>query len=54
MPALAALDAAGWLTPDALCVVETDGRERFEPPSGFATLEERQYGRARLLFLRKE
>jgi 16S rRNA (guanine966-N2)-methyltransferase len=53
-PALAALDAAGWLAPDALCVVETDGREAFEIPPGFAALEARTYGRARLDFLRKE
>lgn len=53
-PALAALDAAGWLAPDALCVVETDGREAFEIPAGFAALEARTYGRARLVFLRKE
>lgn len=52
-PALAALDAAGWLAPQALCIVEVGGREDCAPP-GFAALDERRYGRAKLIFLRKE
>jgi 16S rRNA (guanine966-N2)-methyltransferase len=52
-PALAALDAAGWLAPDALCIVEIERREAFAPPADFVALEERNYGRARLVFLRK-
>jgi 16S rRNA (guanine966-N2)-methyltransferase len=50
-PALTALAAAGWIAPDALCIVETDRRGTFSPPAGFAVREERQYGRARLIFL---
>jgi len=53
-PALAALAAQGWFAPAALVVVELDGREPFTPPAGFAALEERRYGRARLVFLRRQ
>jgi 16S rRNA (guanine966-N2)-methyltransferase len=53
IPALAALDAAGWLAPDALCIVESERREPLAAPPGFTLLEERGYGRARLDFLRK-
>lgn len=52
--ALAALAAAGWLEPGALCVVEVAAKERIEPPPGFASLDERRYGAARLAFLRYE
>ncbi len=50
--ALQALAAAGWLKPGALAVVELDRRESFPLPAGFALLDERHYGRTRLLFLR--
>jgi 16S rRNA (guanine966-N2)-methyltransferase len=52
--ALTALDAAGWLTPDALAVVELAARERLAPPAGFSLLDERVYGAGRLVFLRRE
>jgi 16S rRNA (guanine966-N2)-methyltransferase len=48
-----ALDAAGWLAPAALAVAETAARERVPPPAGFALLDERVYGAARLTFFRK-
>jgi 16S rRNA (guanine966-N2)-methyltransferase len=51
-PALAALQAAGWLAPGALAAVELMAKEPFTPPDGFETLEERKYGKARLVFLR--
>jgi 16S rRNA (guanine966-N2)-methyltransferase len=51
--ALAALEQAGWLAPDALCIVEIERREKCEAPAGFTALDERSYGRARLVFLRK-
>ena len=51
--ALTALDAAGWLTPNALAVVELAAREELTPPAGFFLLDERVYGAARLLFLRR-
>ena len=52
-PALAALAAAGWLEDGALCVVEMAARERIEPPPGFASLDERRYGAARIMLLRR-
>jgi 16S rRNA (guanine966-N2)-methyltransferase len=52
-PALVALDAAGWLRPEGLAVVETAARERTPPPTGFTLLDERVYGAARLTFFRK-
>ncbi len=52
-PALAALDAAGWLAEDALAVVEIAAREEFAPPGGFALVDERVYGAARLVLLRR-
>ncbi len=51
-PALAALEAAGWLAPGALAVVELMAKEPFAPPEGFEALDERKYGKARLVFLR--
>ncbi len=51
--ALTALDAAGWLTPETLAVVELAAREELTPPAGFVVLDERIYGAARLLFLRR-
>ena len=52
--ALTALDAAGWFTPDALAVVELAAREHLAPPTGFNLVDERVYGAARLLFLRRQ
>ncbi len=51
-PALAALQRAGWLAPGALATVELMATEPFTPPEGFETLDERKYGKARLVFLR--
>ncbi len=51
-PALAALEAAGWLAPGALGVVELMAKEPFALPEGFEALDERKYGKARLVFLR--
>lgn len=52
-PALTALTARGWLSDDALCVVEVAAREDFTPPDNFAIQEERHYGAARLVFLKR-
>ena len=54
VPALGALAAAGWLTPDALVVIEVAAREELPAPAGFTVLDERVYGAARLVFLRRE
>ena len=40
--------------PEALAVVEIAAREEFSPPAGFAQIDERVYGAARLVFLRYE
>jgi 16S rRNA (guanine966-N2)-methyltransferase len=53
-PALAALGAAGWLAPRSLAVVEIAAREELTLPAGFILLDERIYGAARLVFLRRE
>jgi 16S rRNA (guanine966-N2)-methyltransferase len=52
--ALPALAAAGWLAAEALAVVELAAAEEWAPLSGFAPLDERVYGAARLVFLRHE
>ncbi|MBV9829403.1 MAG: 16S rRNA (guanine(966)-N(2))-methyltransferase RsmD [Alphaproteobacteria bacterium] len=51
VPALPALAAAGWLTPDALVVVEVAAREELPLIAGFTVLDQRVYGAARLVFL---
>ena len=51
-PALRALGAAGWVSPRALVAVELLAREAFAPPVGFEPLDERKYGKARIVFLR--
>jgi len=53
-PALEALDRAGWFAPGALAIVELGAREEFVPPAGFTHLDERVYGAARLVFLRRD
>ena len=51
--ALSALTAAGWLAPDALCVVETAAKAPGPAaPDGFEVLDSRSYGTSRLAFLR--
>lgn len=50
--ALTALARAGWIAPDALCVVELAAKEPFTPPEGAELLDERRYGAARVVFLR--
>jgi len=52
IPALTALAAAHWLTPDAIAAVEIGAREPFALPRGFAAVDERVYGASRLIFLR--
>jgi 16S rRNA (guanine966-N2)-methyltransferase len=52
--ALGAIAAAGWLAADALAVVEVGAHEELAPPAGFALLDGRVYGAARLVFLRRE
>ncbi len=51
---LSALARGGWLIPRTICVVELDAREDLLAPDGFSLLDERRYGRAKLVFLRYE
>jgi 16S rRNA (guanine966-N2)-methyltransferase len=50
-PALAALCQAGWIATGALCVVELSRGEAFDPPHGFTAVDDRRYGRARVVIL---
>jgi 16S rRNA (guanine966-N2)-methyltransferase len=52
-PALQALDAAGWFAGEALAIVEVAAREELSPPAGFTLVDERVYGTAHLVFLRR-
>lgn len=51
-PALAALAAAGWIAPGAVCAVEVARDGEFVPPAEFMVLDERQTGAARIWLLR--
>ncbi|RMD64256.1 MAG: 16S rRNA (guanine(966)-N(2))-methyltransferase RsmD [Alphaproteobacteria bacterium] len=50
-PALRALRAAGWIAPGAIVTVELMAREPFAAPEGFSVVDERKYGKARVVFL---
>jgi 16S rRNA (guanine966-N2)-methyltransferase len=47
--ALAACAAGGWLTNDALVVIEEAGGDALKLPEGFALIETRDYGEAQLV-----
>lgn len=51
-PALVALRAVGWIGPDSLIALELMKAEDFAAPEGFGVLDERVYGKARLVFLK--
>lgn len=51
-PAIDALRATGWIGGGSLVVVELLAGETFEPPAGISIIDERKYGKARLVFLR--
>src|SRR5215207_5808452 len=48
--ALATCAAGGWLTNDALVVIEEAGNAALKLPEGFALIETRDYGEAQLVF----
>jgi 16S rRNA (guanine966-N2)-methyltransferase len=52
VPALLALRTAGWIEAEALIVAELDRRDAFTPPEGFAVIDDRAYGKARIILLR--
>jgi 16S rRNA (guanine966-N2)-methyltransferase len=51
-PALAAMRAGGWLTPDALVVVEEAADAGFAAPDGYAEVERRTYDDTVVVILR--
>jgi len=51
--ALAAAREGGWLTPEALIVVEEAADAGFKAPEGFSELERRTYDDTELVFLRE-
>lgn len=52
-PALAALAEAGWAKPGAIAAVEIAGTEYLVPPPGFEPIDERRYGAAKIVILRR-
>lgn len=52
LTSLQGLASRHWLGPGAVAVVEVAAREPLPPPPGFALIDERSYGAARLVFLR--
>jgi 16S rRNA (guanine966-N2)-methyltransferase len=52
-PALAALAEAGWVAGDAVATVELAHNEDIVPPPGFEAVDERRYGAAKIVILRK-
>jgi 16S rRNA (guanine966-N2)-methyltransferase len=51
-PALQALTDKGWIGPETLVCVELDGRDDFTTPDGWTVLQDRHYGRTRIVLLR--
>jgi 16S rRNA (guanine966-N2)-methyltransferase len=51
-PALAALRENGWIAPGALVSLESDARATGGLPSGLEIVDDRRYGRARIVLLR--
>jgi 16S rRNA (guanine966-N2)-methyltransferase len=51
-PGLVSARAGGWLTPDALVVVEEAVKARFAAPEGFAELERRAYDDTEFIILK--
>lgn len=51
--AIRALDEARWIGPNALVTVELIKTEPFTAPDGFEVLDERTYGKAKLIFLQR-
>ncbi|MGA8651790.1 MAG: 16S rRNA (guanine(966)-N(2))-methyltransferase RsmD [Xanthobacteraceae bacterium] len=50
--ALASARAGGWLTPDALIVVEEAAKAQFAVPEGFREVDRRRYDDTEFIFLR--
>jgi 16S rRNA (guanine966-N2)-methyltransferase len=52
-PALAALAASGWLAAEALVAIEIAAREELAPAGGFSIIDQRRYGAAQIVLLRR-
>jgi len=50
--ALTSAHDGGWLTPDALIVVEEAADTDFTAPDGFEEIERREYGDTQVVFLK--
>lgn len=53
VPTLLALQENGWLGPSTIIVMELAKKTALPPPAGFDILKDRNYGAARLIFLRQ-
>jgi 16S rRNA (guanine966-N2)-methyltransferase len=51
--AIAALAAAGWMTRDCIVTVELAHNEDLLPPDGFEAIDERRYGAAKIVILKR-
>lgn len=51
-PALQGLAARGWLAAGAVVVAEMGAKDKLEPPKGYAPIQERAWGAAKVAFLR--
>ncbi len=52
-PALLGLINKGWIGTGSVCVVEVAVKENFDPPVGLSILDERTYGAAKVIFLKR-
>jgi 16S rRNA (guanine966-N2)-methyltransferase len=52
-PALDSLAAGGWLAPRGRVICELSDKDEVNPPDGFVVEDERRYGKARFVFLRR-
>ena len=52
--ALDTIERGGWIGPDTVIAVEVGKKESVSPPLGMTLLDDRRYGAARLILLRKE
>lgn len=53
LAAIAALAATGWMTPGCIVTVELAHNEDLLPPDGFETIDERRYGAAKIVILKR-
>ena len=51
--AITALANAGWMAPGAVVTVELAHNEDIAPPLGFETIDERRYGAAKIVILKR-